>query len=141
MGDIDWKIVGPAIAVVVALLVGGALLAKKKRETTIRVETPMGTFELDAAKVKNFQDNVRAAQNAPKVVTLAEFNQIRQGMTYGDVVKIIGANGEQGFSSKSQFGSMESYTWNNEGGGFIGGSVSVTFNDGRVSGMTQMGLK
>lgn len=141
MENINWKIVGPALAILVALLIGGALMAKNKRENTLRIETPMGTIEIDATKAKAIAAKMREEANAPKMVTLAEFNQIRRGMSYGDVVKIIGTNGEQTYSSNSQFGSSEHYTWNNSGGGFIGGSASISFDNGKVSSMSQMNLK
>ena len=67
---------------------------------------------VDAGKeiVDTFQEEAQKGD-----ITLAEFNQIQVGMTYSQVVDIIGAEGT--FSNETQIGgrNYKYYTWNGVG--------------------------
>jgi hypothetical protein len=61
-------------------------------------------------------------------MSLDEFNQIQNGMSYDQVVQIVGGPGEL----VSQVGSAQVYMWVGSGG--IGANANVTFYNGRVHG-------
>jgi hypothetical protein len=77
-------------------------------------------------------------KNKP-TITLAEFQQIKNGMTYQEVVKIIGGEGTiQSEAGDGQY-KVEMYSW--EGEGDFGANANVTFQGGKVTAKAQFGLK
>lgn len=80
----------------------------------------------------------------PPTVTKEEFLAIETGMTYEEVVAIIGGDGE--LSSESSFGEGEYkietqlYIWYGEGD-IIRGNMSVIFQNGEVTSKSQYGLE
>ena len=71
-------------------------------------------------------------------ITLAEYNQIKVGMTYSQVVQIIGTEGT--FSSETQIGNYnyKYYTWNGVG---VGASATISFYNNTVYSKSQFNLK
>ncbi len=71
-------------------------------------------------------------------ITLDEFNQIKVGMSYSEVVKLVGAEGT--FSSETQIGgkNYKYYTWDGVG---VGASASISFYNNKVYSKTQFNLK
>lgn len=72
--------------------------------------------------------------------TLAKFNQIQTGMTYAQVVRIIGGEGTE--ISRVEIpgaGRTVMYAW--DGKGTIGANMSATFQDGRLMSKAQAGLR
>ena len=62
----------------------------------------------------------------PPIVTLAEYNSIREGMTYEEVVSIVGDRGELTMEHISPgVGHYQSYDWNNSRPRFS--SMSLSF--------------
>lgn len=84
------------------------------------------------------EDASAAPANGPEI-TLDEFSAIEMDMSYDDVVKIIGADGE--ISSESSAGdvSMKAYTW--EGNGGLGANAVIIFTNDKVMNKTQLGFK
>lgn len=75
--------------------------------------------------------------NSPDI-TFPEYMKIRAGMTYDEVVSVIGGYGER-LSSVSSYGhSMSMYSW--DGVGKIGASAVITFSDGKVYSQAEYGL-
>ena len=75
-------------------------------------------------------------------ISLDEFNQIKNGMTYDEVVSIIGSKGE--LLSESDLGIGSEYVttmWMWEGKGSIGANANVMFQDGKVVNKAQFGLE
>ena len=75
-------------------------------------------------------------------ISLDEFNQIKNGMTYDEVVSIIGSKGE--LLSESDLGIGSEYVttmWRWEGKGSIGANANVMFQDGKVVNKAQFGLE
>jgi hypothetical protein len=72
-------------------------------------------------------------------MTLDEFNQIQPGMTYEDVVAIVGGEGVVSFQSESGSYSSISYKWTGNGDGFS--EASVLFQNGGMSSKNQYGLE
>ncbi|MBS6860352.1 MAG: DUF3862 domain-containing protein [Clostridiales bacterium] len=72
---------------------------------------------------------------------MSEFKRIETGMTYDEVVEIVGTDGELS-TSVDMFGSelkTEMYVW--RGNGSIGSNANVTFQGGTVIAKSQVGLK
>lgn len=70
----------------------------------------------------------------PGEVTLAEFNGLKQGMTFDEVTALFGAPGERTFEA----GPLSSYRFP---GNSFASYVSVSFDAGRVSSFSQAGLR
>lgn len=72
-------------------------------------------------------------------ITLDEFYQIETGMTYSEVVEIIGCDGELMSESSLIDSTYQIYTW--KGSGSIGANANVSFANGAVTSKAQSGLK
>lgn len=93
---------------------------------------------------ESFLDELENSLIADGPATLAEFSRIQTGMTYAQVVEIIGAEGE--VMSESSFadglgGQITSsiYTW--EGSGEFGANMNATFSNGELMAKAQFNLK
>lgn len=81
-------------------------------------------------------------QQNKSTISKDEFNSISTGMTYDEVVEIIGSEGE--VMSAVDLGMGEEfktimYFW--EGEGSLGANANVTFQGGKVTAKAQIGLK
>lgn len=88
-----------------------------------------------------FDGSEPVVYNEP-TISLDEFNQIATGMTYDEVVKIIGGPGE--ILSQTDLGMGDEYAsvmymWDGEGS--IGANVNVMFQGGEVVSKAQFGLE
>lgn len=89
------------------------------------------------------QENVtKAPPKNTKYITLAEFEAIKSGMTYEEVVEIVG--GEGTLNSEADLGVGEEYrtqiySWEGEGV-FSSGNATVSFQGGKVVAKSQFGL-
>jgi len=73
-------------------------------------------------------------------VTLAEFKKIQTGMTYAEVVKIIGGEGtEMSRVDISGVASTVMYGW--DGAGSFGANMNATFQGGQLTTKAQFGLR
>lgn len=70
-------------------------------------------------------------------VTLAGFNAIRNGMSYQQVARILGEQGEEMSSAGDGQFKTNIYSWK---AGFLGANMNVTFQGGRVMAKAQFGL-
>lgn len=73
-------------------------------------------------------------------ITATEFNKIENGMTYEEVVEIIGAEGELGADASYGGYSSAIYTWKGVLYMLNGANANVTFSNGRVVGKASIGL-
>jgi hypothetical protein len=72
-------------------------------------------------------------------ITLSKFNSLTDGMSYAQVVEIIGEQGTLQ-SETTLFGITTSmYSWN--GAGLLGGTATVMFQDDRLISKSQIGLR
>lgn len=90
---------------------------------------------------QNFEDEQKDTENKP-TISLDEFNSISTGMTYSEVVEIIGSEGE--VMSEIDLGTGEQfvtimYTWKGEG--LFGANANVTIQGGKVISKAQVGLR
>lgn len=110
------------IVIIVIAVIGGS-----QGGTT---NTQTATTEENTQTASDTSANVR--------VTLEQYNQIKDGMTYDEVVAIFG--GKETSSSESEVAGIKSQimTWN--GNGTIS-AVTIGFTDGQVSSKSQTGLE
>jgi len=73
------------------------------------------------------------------MLTLAKFGQIQTGMSYDEVVAIIGNNGVE--QSTSEVGNIRTVmvSWANPG--LMQGNASIIFQNGKLMSKSQLGLK
>ena len=74
--------------------------------------------------------------SAPPVVTKAEYNQIREGMSYAEVRSIIGAPGEEQSRSDLAGTTTVMYSWMNSNGS----NMNAMFQSDRLITKAQFGL-
>lgn len=70
-------------------------------------------------------------------ISMGKYDQIKNDMSYEDVVKIIGSEGEQSNSSKMGSSVVSSYRWK----GASYSSIFATFRDNKLRSKSQSGLK
>lgn len=73
------------------------------------------------------------------IMTMDKFNTIQNGMTYEEVVEIVGGEGELSNTAGDGEYKIELYSW--DGNGNVGSNANVTFTNGKVSGKAQLGLE
>lgn len=78
-----------------------------------------------------------------KEITMSEYEAIQDGMTYAQVVEVVGCEGTEQSSSNIDAGSNSiktiMYTW--EGNGGPGSNANVTIQNDKVVSKAQIGLK
>lgn len=70
-------------------------------------------------------------------ITMAKYEEIKTGMTYEEVVKVIGSEGEQSSNSKIGNTEISSYRW--KGANYS--NIFGTFRDNKLTSKSQNGLK
>ncbi len=70
-------------------------------------------------------------------ITKAAYKKIKTGMSYQDVVKVVGGEGELTGSSKVAGYTTKTYTWY---GSDLGSNATVTFQNDKVQSKAQVGL-
>lgn len=116
--------------------IGNVILCLMDDNDTYLLNVSNGTIAYDAFDVES-----HVAYNAD-TITMEEFNQITTGMTYDEVVSIIGGEGEilsqTDLGLGSEYNSVM-YEWQGEGG--IGANANVMFQGGVVVSKAQFGLE
>jgi uncharacterized lipoprotein YehR (DUF1307 family) len=79
-----------------------------------------------------------SASNSSAGVTMANFSQLKTGMTYAQVVKILGKDGEEMSSNEISGIKTVMYKW--DGNGF-GANMNAMFQNGKLMSKAQLGLK
>ncbi len=74
-----------------------------------------------------------------ELITMDEFDEIEDGMSYEEVCDIVGSEGELSSESTVADYTCSMYSW--EGKGSVGANAIITFSNGKVSGKSQSGLK
>lgn len=72
-------------------------------------------------------------------ITLANYNQIQNGMTYNQVVEILGRHGVESSQAAGEGVAVSLITWEVPDG--LGSNMNITFQNGRVTGKAQLGLR
>lgn len=122
--------------IVIGVYNGGAKDTKQPTKETEK--TSQVTKEEPKEKQPEVTEKTNTSSNE-KTMTKAEFEQIQNDMSYEEVVKIIGSEGE--LQSESTVGDYTSklYTWKGEGG--LGANANITFSNNKVQAKSQFGLK
>lgn len=101
--------------------------------------TVIGSFamvnDIYVPSVSNYND---ITTNSNVEITLEEFYQIQNGMTYDEVKNIIGCNGT--LMQETEFMGTKSHMFSWEGK-TIGSNAVIMFDNGRVMSKTQVGLE
>ena len=118
------------IVIVIIAIIGGS-----QGGTTNTATKPANNTET-ATTEENTQTATETAEDVK--VTLEQYNQIENGMTYDEVVSIFG--GKETSSSESEVAGIKSQvmTWNGNGTFSV---VSIGFTNGEVSSKSQTGLE
>lgn len=85
-------------------------------------------------------DTPTTTEPETEYITMDEYNQIKNGMTYEQVVKIIGCEGKLATSSEIGGSTSQTYGWSSRDLGGVTYGATVVFIDGKVTGKTQVGL-
>ncbi len=74
-----------------------------------------------------------------ELITMEEYNSLKEGMSYKEVVDIIGSEGEEVSSNNIAGYSTVAYSW--EGHGSVGANANVMFQNDKLVSKAQAGLK
>lgn len=90
------------------------------------------------ASTSTEQQESKEEKNKDVKVTLEQYDKVKNGMTYDEVVEIFG--GKETSASESEVAGIKSevMTWNGNGTFSV---VSIGFTDGEVSSKSQTGLE
>lgn len=136
IGSSSWKspkvLVSAGLGVIVGCVLGVPFGYEKARSDMRAVLRK--SFEDTQTRMSGSGNSAQTIQPptyvSPPGITFQQFSGVQEGMTYDQVVGIIGAPHEEGmFHQSSSFGTTQSYKWR----GNPKGSGSVTFSDGYVS--------
>ena len=115
------------VVIIVIAIVGGTQTSTNNTQTSSSVnESEVQTTENEKTTTKDVK------------VTLEQYNQIKDGMTYDEVVALFG--GKESSSSESEVAGIKSQvmTWNGNGTFSV---VSIGFQNGKVTSKSQTGLE
>lgn len=87
----------------------------------------------------SIQKSVSGVKDKSEYITLEEYNKIESGMTYEQVVEIVGSDGTVSSQVESNGYKIVIISW--YGNGVAGSNANVTFTNNAVSGKAQVGLK
>jgi len=124
----------------VAGIVGGANAPKATPQATTQTEVTTSTAQETKPAAAESTKQTAASTNSPKM-NMAEFTSIQNGMTYDEVVAIVGGSGtlSSEVGTKGEMFYTQTYTF--EGEGDFGANVILSFQDGALTMKTQYGLK
>jgi hypothetical protein len=112
----------------IAIVLGGIGLVGviyTSTQITSIVSNPFGTEALPQSPLA-----------PPPVVTRAEYEQLREGMTYSDACRIVGASGEEMTRSDLAGYTTVMYCWTNSNGS----NMNAMFQNGSLVSKAQFGL-
>lgn len=115
------------VVIMVIAIVGGT------QTSTNNIQTSSSVNESEVQTTENEKTTTKDVK-----VTLEQYNQIKDGMTYEEVVEIFG--GKESTSSESEIAGIKSEikTWNGNGTFSV---ATIGFTDGEVSSKSQTGLE
>jgi hypothetical protein len=79
-----------------------------------------------------------SAPSSSTGVTMANFSRLKTGMTYDQVVKILGKDGEEMSSNEISGIKTVMYKWDGDG---FGANMNAMFQNGKLMSKAQLGLK
>lgn len=99
------------------------------------------TYDSSAETADISSDEQAESENKP-TISKDEFDSISTGMTYDEVVEVIGSEGEVLSEVDLDIGEQYEtimYMWKGEGS--LGANANITFQGGKVTAKAQIGLK
>ena len=96
----------------------------------------VATITFQNGKVTN-KSQIGVNDQSTAKATMDKYNQVETGMTYDEVVAIMGGDGKLSSDTKIAGVSSKLYMWDGEN---IASNCSITFSDGKVSSKSQFGL-
>lgn len=97
--------------------------------------TAIVTFENDKVTGKS---QAGISESSQVTVTAEQYDKVQTGMTYDEVKKIMGGDGESLSETEIAGQTAEMYTWS---GGSLGSNCTISFTNGEVSAKSQFGLE
>jgi hypothetical protein len=125
---------GVIVAILVVLFIIGAIAGGGKKTATEK-DTVAPLSQADSTAVGTEAESEPAGDSG---VTMAQFNQLRNGMTYDQVIKVLGSRGQE--MSRSEIAGIETVMYQWEGSSF-GGNMNAMFQNGKLIQKAQFGLK
>ncbi|MCW5959710.1 MAG: DUF3862 domain-containing protein [Pyrinomonadaceae bacterium] len=119
-----------ALAVLVFVVLGCGMLGKKEE----KVEIPTNTAE--STPVAKDSPAKSTDSSSSSSLSMEKYEEIKNGMSYDEVAKVLGSPGEETRSSTVGKIELKSYKW--EGDKYQ--RVYVNFRDGKVNSKSQSGL-
>lgn len=115
------------VVIIVIAIIGGSQTSTNNTQTSAPSEA-----------TSNTQSTTEDSSTKNVKVTLEQYNQIKDGMTYDEVVEIFG--GKESTSSESEVAGIKSEikTWNGNGTFSV---ATIGFTNGEVSSKSQTGLE
>lgn len=108
----------------------------------VAIATSQGTGTNNVQQTSANTDNSNATNTNDAKISLEEFNQIETGMSYEEVVEIVGGEGtvlsESDITGDGQY-KTTIYSW--DGNGMLGANANVTFQGDKVISKAQFGLE
>lgn len=113
---VNWKLVAGLLAVLALLLVNAVYMEWRRP-----------------------RPEASQRDNRPTVITLEEYSRLHNGMTYEEVVDVVGEEGTPvPVTEKDAAAGLTAFAWNNPGQ--FGGHAVITFKDGVITDRLQLGL-
>jgi hypothetical protein len=106
-------------------------------DTIKHIVDSVSIVDMPSASAKS--GSTSASTDTKGKMTLSIYNQIKEGMTYEEVVKLIGQEPASESQAELMGQSAKICSWYGTGG--IGDNAAIEFQNGKVSSKTQVGLK
>jgi Beta-lactamase inhibitor (BLIP) len=130
-----WWVWVLAIIIVAAVASGGGESSDQAEKSEKKETTEKATTTAATPKEEPKKDEKKG------VVTKEKFEQIKDGMTYEEVVKIIGAEGELLSETGEKGTQFHTAIYQFEGDGSFGANANFTFQGGKLVNKAQFGIK
>jgi hypothetical protein len=131
----------PGVAAGFKFVIGGVLAA-----VVICLVMIIGYLSLPGARDSGLPPNppTSADKKSPSndqrpQVTLSQYNQLKEGMSYSDVVKTLGREGKLAHQNQTTRDTFKSYGWKFEGARFT--YIDITFKNDQLLSKIQYGLE
>jgi Domain of Unknown Function with PDB structure (DUF3862) len=126
-------------AIVIIVIIGIGAVGGGEEETNT-AEQASTEPQINEEKPKPKENDEKSEPENKPTISKAEFDAIKTGMTYEEVVEIIGSEGEvrsETGEAGSEFHTIM-YSWDGEG---IGANASLMFQGGKLQSKSQFGLE
>ena len=128
--------------IVVLVIAGiGAVGGGEEETNTAEQASTEQQKEAETQPKKTEEKSEPAEPENKPTISKAEFDAIKNGMTYEEVVKIIGSEGEVMSETGEEGTDLHTIIYSWDGEGEIGANANFTFQGGKLQNKAQFGLK